>query len=622
MPRQSGSRQTLETKDAAIDTFGLGFDNHPSPSFVYDEASLRFLAVNASAVDFYGYGRAQFLALTMADLESGKVEGICGIGHHRKADGTTAAMRVETSRLNVGGRPAILATAVDVTDLEQALLEGDRRCRDWRESERRYRHLFEAAADYQWEYNSQHRLIAASPVAVHDAIYGVPLATLLGKRLTEHMGVSFDSETGARALAAIKAKQPFRDVVFSVKHPNGIKRWVSVSGAPTFTENGEFLCYRGGGGDITPRVEAEIAARLAQRRLHDAVAHVSQPFVVYDAEDRAVAFNQAFADLFRTATTHTPVREGVHYRELAEWKLRHDFYVDAVSGATVDLETLNERHRSDAEHAYRLRDGRFMLVTYRPLPGGNRVGLWTDITALKRAEEERRDLEAQLHHSQRLEALGTLAGGVAHELNNTLVPVIALTKRVAGKLAEGSRERANLETVMAASARARELVQEVLTFARKQQLRHEGLDLAGIAEDALRMMRSALPATIHVEKAIAPVPPLLGDPGQLHQMIVNLVTNSAQAIGAKHGTIKVALDVEADRSQILFSVSDTGCGMDEATLAQIFEPFFTTKPVGQATGLGLAAVHGIVSSHGGRIEVSSELGRGTRVEIAFPVETV
>jgi signal transduction histidine kinase len=506
VPRQSGSRQPLETKDAAIDTFGLGFDNHPLPSFVYDEASLRFLAVNASAVRFYGYGRAQFLALTMADLESPEPAGVGGIGHHRKADGMTVAMRVDTSRVNLGGRAAILATAIDVTDLEQALLEGERRCRDV--------------------------------------------------------------------------------------------------------------------GDIAPHVEGEVAARLAQSRLSDAVAHVSQPFVIYDTEDHAVAFNQAFVDLHRMARTNTPVREGVPFRELAEWKLRHDFYVDAASGQKPDLEMLVARYQSGDEHAYRLRDGRSMLVTYRPLPGGNRVGLWTDITALKRAEEERRDLEGQLHHSQRLEALGTLAGGVAHELNNTLVPVIALTKRVAAKLPEGSRERANLETVMAASERARELVQEILTFSRKQQLRYEGLDLARIAEDALKMMRGALPATIYVETAIAPVPPLLGDPGQLHQMIVNLVTNSAQAIGAKHGTIKVVLGVDPGGAQILFSVSDTGCGMDEATLARIFEPFFTTKPVGQATGLGLAAVHGIVSSHGGHVDVSSEPGRGTRVQIAFPIETV
>ncbi|HUH83426.1 MAG TPA: ATP-binding protein [Stellaceae bacterium] len=619
MPRQYASPQQIDANDP-VTPLGTGFDNHPSPIFVYDEASLRFLAANASAVRFYGYGRTKFRTLGMADLELPEPDGLgrCGIGHHRKADGTIAAMRVATSRIEWGGRPAILVTAIDVSDLEQALLDDDRRCGDLRESERRYRHLFEAAADYAWEYDSDHRLVSVSPVAVYEAIYGAPVARFLGKRASEHIG----PEMGAKALAAIKARLPFRDVVFSVRRPDGTLRWVSVSGAPTFAANGDFLFYRGVGADITTRIEAEVAARLAQRRLHDAVAHVSQPFVIYDAADHAVAFNQAFADLYRGATTSTPVRDGVSARELAEWKLRHDFYVDAATGQKPDLETLVARYQTGGEHAYRLRDGRFMLVTYRPLPGGNRVGLWTDITALKRAEEERRDLEAQLHHSQRLEALGTLAGGVAHELNNTLVPVIALTKRVAAKLPEESRERANLETVMTASERARELVQEILTFSRKQQLRHEGLGLARIAEDALKMMRGALPATILVETAIAPVPPLLGDPGQLHQMIVNLVTNAAQAIGTNHGTIKIALGVDADRNETRFSVADNGCGMDEATRARIFEPFFTTKPVGQATGLGLAAVRGIVTSHGGRIEVTSEPGQGTRVEVVFPVEAV
>jgi signal transduction histidine kinase len=260
-----------------------------------------------------------------------------------------------------------------------------------------------------------------------------------------------------------------------------------------------------------------------------------------------------------------------------------------------------------------------MLITYRRLPGGGKVGLWTDVTAIKRAGEQHRRLEAQLQHSQRLESLGTLAGGVAHELNNTLVPVIALSKIVLRRLPEGTRERANLETVVQASERARDLVKQILAFSRKQELLQETFDVAGVAVEALSMLRASIPSSIRLEQTLAATPPIHGDRRQLHQIIVNLVTNAAQAIGAAHGTIAVVLRREPDGTHLRLSVSDTGCGMDEATRTRIFEPFFTTKAVGQGTGLGLAVVHGIVTNHGGHIDVQGAPGRGTRVEITFPL---
>src|SRR5262249_1915440 len=152
--------------------------------------------------------------------------------------------------------------------------------------------------DYYFEFDAQQRLTFVSPAEVHDAIYGVPLAQVLGKRQTETLAVSWDPVSGMRVLAAVKARQPFRDGVFSVKHADGKVKWVSTSAAPRFDEKGEFLGYQGTGVEITASKEAEAAAQLVQRRLHDAVAHVTQPFVVYDAEDRVAAFNQAFANLF------------------------------------------------------------------------------------------------------------------------------------------------------------------------------------------------------------------------------------------------------------------------------------------------------------------------------------
>jgi signal transduction histidine kinase len=216
-----------------------------------------------------------------------------------------------------------------------------------------------------------------------------------------------------------------------------------------------------------------------------------------------------------------------------------------------------------------------------------------------------------------------LAGGIAHEINNALVPIVALTKLVISKLPEESRERRNLETVVVGAERSRDLVKQILAFSRKEdaQRRGEAVDLGTLLHDALRMMRASLPATIRIEQTVAPISRVRGDPSQLHQVIVNLVTNAAQAIGDALGAILVRLGPAADDGHVCLSVADTGCGMSEETKARVFEPFFTTKDVGKGTGLGLSVVHGIVKEHGGSITVDSAPGRGTSFEILLPAET-
>jgi PAS domain S-box-containing protein len=761
-PRPTHFRSPPEAPGRSSDVMRSLFTAHPVPTWLCEGANLRLIDANDSAVRRYGYSPAQFRAMTMADLErpedarrplalrglAADADGKGEIRRHRKADGTTIAVRIEMCRVEVDGRPAVLVTAIDIDVHERALFDSEQRfdelrCReqrfremfeaasDWfwetdengrlayispnletlyrisvadllgqrlndipgikispevahgalaaikarqpyrdyvyswqlspaepkrwvhtnslpmfdrqgdfrgyrgvcrditaqveadhalRESEQRFRQLFEIGADYSWEMGADYRMSYVSPN--YEAVVGVPASQALGKRFAETPGVRVEPEMGKMAILAQKEKKPYRDFVYSRKLASGEIRWFSVSAVPIFGEDGEFRGFRGVAANITARIKSEAAARLAQRRLHDAVAHVTQPFVVFDADDRAVAFNQAFVDLHTLPDSNTPVCAGVSFRDLAEWQLRTGFYVAGSDEQPTDLETLLARHQSEEEHSYHLRDNRWMLITYRRLPGDGKVGLWTDITAIKRAGEQHRRLEEQLHHSQRLESLGTLAGGVAHELNNTLVPVVALTKIVQRRLPEGSRERANLETVVQASERARDLVKQILAFSRKQELRQETFDLAAVAVEALSMLRASIPSSIRLEPRLSPTPPIQGDPVQLHQMIVNLVTNAAQAIGLAQGTITVVLAAEADEAHLRLSVSDTGCGMDEATRARIFEPFFTTKAVGQGTGLGLAVVHGIVASHGGHIDVHSAPDRGTRVDIVFPIAAV
>jgi two-component system, sensor histidine kinase and response regulator len=240
----------------------------------------------------------------------------------------------------------------------------------------------------------------------------------MGKRLTDIPGVSVEPEMGKMAMLAQKAKKPYRDFVYAQKVADGRKCWFKASGAPIFDGYGKFKGYRGVCAEITRYVEAEQAARLAQSRLDEAAAHLTQPFVVYDAEDRVTAFNQAFTDLnFRDG--YTPVCRRAPYRHIAEWQVRTGLHVAGSKDPPVTLDLLLEHYRSEAEHTYRLRDGRWIAAIYRPLPGGARVGLWTDITAIKRAQEAAE--EANRAKSQFLARMN-------HELRTPLNAVIGYSE--------------------------------------------------------------------------------------------------------------------------------------------------------------------------------------------------
>ena len=256
-----------------------------------------------------------------------------------------------------------------------------------------------------------------------------------------------------------------------------------------------------------------------------------------------------------------------------------------------------------------------------------RIVTFKDVTEVRETQDRQKELERQLLHSQKLEALGTLAGGVAHDLNNTLVPIVALSKLMLHDLPKDNPTRGDLEVVVRASERARDLVKQILAFSRKQDLVKQDVDLAKVVREALQMLRASLPSTIEIIEQIGEVSLVFGDAGELHQVIINLVTNAAQAIGGEVGRIRVRLYQTSPQqssagtesgSRVCLAISDTGHGMDQATIERIFEPFFTTKGVGEGSGLGLAVVHGILTRHGGNIAVCSEPGEGSEFTFSLP----
>jgi PAS domain S-box-containing protein len=249
-----------------------------------------------------------------------------------------------------------------------------------------------------------------------------------------------------------------------------------------------------------------------------------------------------------------------------------------------------------------------------------------DITARRHAEE----LQTR---SQKLEALGTLAGGIAHDFNNILLAIHGNANLAMADLPGEHPAQQSLAEILKAGTRASELVKRILGFSRPQEQKKQAVQLQPVIEEALKLIRATLPARIRFVTHFAPdVPPAKVDAGQIHQVVVNLATNAAHAIGEKNGTIVVRLDavnVSVDDTRgtanlqegpyVRLFVSDDGCGMDRATLNRIFDPFFTTKKQGEGTGLGLSVVHGIVSSHNGAISVTSHPGEGTAFHLYFPV---
>lgn len=250
------------------------------------------------------------------------------------------------------------------------------------------------------------------------------------------------------------------------------------------------------------------------------------------------------------------------------------------------------------------------------------------------AEKEQRALEDQLRHSQRLESLGTLAGGVAHEFNNVLQPLILYTDLALEDLPDDIPPRQSLERVLKLAHRAKGLSQQILTFGRQYNESERNVsDIVKVVEEAIAMIKALFPATLNILfEPGRDIGPVLCNPAEIQQLLVNLCNNSFQALRDDrekiHITLKEVVVPELLATEIpdlrtgeyaVLDVTDTGSGMDEGTVKRVFEPFYTTQRVGEGTGLGLSVVHGIVMRHGGAVTIDSELGKGTKVRVYLPI---
>mgnify|MGYP005840532481 CR=1 FL=1 len=304
----------------------------------------------------------------------------------------------------------------------------------------------------------------------------------------------------------------------------------------------------------------------------------------------------------------------------------------------IDL-ALEKKQKYNSEHRIIRPDGSQRIVQeygkvfYDPTGIAQRmVGTTQDITERKEIENEQRTLRIQLTQAQKLEAIGTMASGIAHDFNNILGAISGYTELAIMKSQENSKIVELLNQVLEAGKRARDLVQQILTFSRKDKLHRQPLILADIVDDSLKLLRATIPSNIDLQaKITATDSKIMADPTQIHQVVLNLCTNAHHAMelqqegilhvevaDAKLNSNEAAAKNLAAGSYVRLTVSDTGSGISPEHLERIFEPFFTTKDQGKGTGMGLSVVHGIVKSCEGGIFAHSKKGEGSTFTIYFP----
>ena len=259
------------------------------------------------------------------------------------------------------------------------------------------------------------------------------------------------------------------------------------------------------------------------------------------------------------------------------------------------------------------------------------LGIVIDITERKRTEEAFRQTETKLHQLQKMDALGTLSAGIAHDFNNILGAILGYTELALIKTFPKEEVHQDLQQVLKAGKRAKELVKHILTFSRQAEQMRIPIKLHLIVKEALDLLRATLPSTITIQQHLSTESGIvLADPTQIHQVLMNLCTNAEHAMRETGGTLEVRLDnVDISDEQsalhelkpgsyLRLSVADTGSGISPEIRDRIFEPFFTTKNMGEGTGMGLSVVHGIIANHGGAITVESRIGQGTTFTIVLP----
>ncbi len=636
-------QQIRRTLNESEELFRLAFHASPDAVNLNLLENGAYIDINEGFTRLTGYGREEVLGKTSLEIgiwrnseDRGRlVEGLRRAGfienfeaEFRRKNGSIGVGLMSARVLTIAGHAVILSITRDITErkLTERLLA---------EAEGKYRALFDISSLAILIRNRQGTITLANRAAARlfeatrpEDLVGIPYLDLVHPEDRELSRIRVESAFRIAADPAAAGEELLRHLA-PRRH-----RVLTLSGRTVPVES-TGVAFRHGGEDfiqglfrdITDEVQAEEALRDSEARFRTAFENASVGITLVDLDGTYLEVNRAMAAMI-----------GYEPQELIGKKVVDFLFPEDLGRREEFVRALAEGRLSAGEQERRFihRDGSIVWVNiWATLQRDGRgrpqyfISLVQDITARKKAAEEKSRLESQLLQAQKMEAIGVLAGGIAHDFNNILSAIIGFTELA--MLSEGQAGD-HLREVLKAAKRAKDLVRQILSFSRQGGEERLPVHVGRAAKEVVNFLRASIPSTIEIRlRGETTAATVLASAVELHQILMNLCTNAVQAIGENAGRIEIEVAPVAAEAggpagppeldpgrYVRLAVRDSGPGIPAVIRDRIFDPYFTTKEKGVGTGLGLAVVHGIVKKLGGAVSVHSEPGRGALFEIWLP----
>jgi len=488
----------------------------------------------------------------------------------------------------------------------------------YKESDEKFRNIINASpmGIHLYELSSNDNLVFVGANSASDNLLEVNHQQFIGKTIEEAFPGLVGTEVPERYRDAAKKGTTWRTEQIEY-HEGLIKGAFEVVAFQTEPRKMAALFN-----EITTRKQIEMALLESEERYRTLVEESPLGISLIGEDGRYKYVNPRFEKMFGYTIDEIPTGQDWFRVAFPNDELHRDVINTWIRDKQETLIGL-ARPR---DYAVTCKDGTQKEIHFRPvtLKNSDQFVIYEDVT-------EKKIMEQQLQRSQKMEAIGTLAGGIAHDFNNILSAIIGYNELLEIALPKNSKESEYAHQIHLAGARAKDLVQQILTFSRQAEQEIKPVEVSVIAKEAIKLLRSSLPTTIEIKQNIQSDHLVMGEPTQIHQILMNLCTNAGHSMRDKGGLLGIDLiDIELKKdllsdqiklkpgSYVQLNVSDTGHGIPAEHFDRIFDPFFTTKEQGEGTGMGLSVVHGIVESYQGAIHVSSEKGIGSTFEIYLP----